>query len=299
MSYFKLYQEGILAKRIARLKAMLSPCRLCPRECGAKRLDGETGQCGAGEHVHISGYGPHFGEEPPLVGRGGSGTIFFAYCSLHCVFCQNFDTSRGYRSRRISIKTLAEIMLELEARGCENINFVTPTHFIAQIIEALQLAAERGFRLPLVYNTSGYERIETLKLLDGIIDIYMPDIKYAEEKQAATYSQIKHYPDIAKAALKEMQRQVGDLVVNEEGIAQKGLLIRHLVMPENIAGTTELMKFIAEEISPRAAINIMDQYYPTYQAHNYPEINRRITAKEYQNALTAARRASSQFRLFA
>ena len=297
MSYIELYQTGELAKKISVLKESLEPCRLCPRECGASRVSGERGQCGAGKDAEISSFGPHFGEEPPLVGGGGSGTVFFAFCSLRCVFCQNFETSRGMDKYAVNTTELAEIMLKLQKRGCVNINLVTPTHYIPQILDALLAACEQGLKLPLVYNCSGYERLEILRQLDGIVDIYMPDIKYADKNIALKYSQILDYPRVAKEALKEMHKQVGDLVLNEEGIAIKGLLIRHLVMPGGLAGTASLMKFIAEEISPKSWINIMDQYYPTYLADRYPEINRRSTRKEYLEALKAAEQASPSFNL--
>jgi len=297
MSYLELYMTGELAEKISVLKEFLEPCCLCPRECGASKLSGERGQCGAGKDAEISGYGPHFGEEPPLVGDGGSGTIFFAFCSLHCVFCQNFETSRGRDRYAVSTTELADIMLELQERGCVNINLVTPTHYIPQILEALQAACQKGLKLPLVYNCSGYERLEILRQLDGIVDVYLPDIKYADPDIALKYSQISDYPQVAKEAIKEMHKQVGDLVLDEKGIAKKGLLIRHLVMPGGLAGTASLMKFIAEEISPHAWINIMNQYYPTYLAHRYPEINRRITYKEYLEALKAAEQASPDFNL--
>ncbi|HHY40126.1 MAG TPA: radical SAM protein [Syntrophaceticus sp.] len=297
MSYIELYKSGELAKKISVLKEFLEPCRLCPRECGASRLSGERGQCGAGKNAEISGFGPHFGEEPPLVGGGGSGTIFFAFCSLRCVFCQNFETSRGRDRYTVKTTELAEIMLQLQERGCVNINLVTPTHYIPQILEALLAACEKGLILPLVYNCSGYERLEILRQLDGIVDIYLPDIKYADKDIALKYSQISDYPRVAKEAIREMHKQVGDLVLDEKGIAKKGLLIRHLVMPGGLAGTASLMKFIAEEISPKSWINIMDQYYPAYLAHRYPEINRRITRKEYLEALKAAEQASPSFNL--
>lgn len=292
-----LHATGELKKRVKELERLLSPCRLCPRECGADRLAGETGQCGAGREAAISGYGPHFGEEGPLVGRGGSGTIFFAFCSLRCVFCQNWEISHGEEAQEVTGNELAEIMLELQERGCENINLVTPTHYVPQIVAAVDTACARGLNIPLVYNSSGYERLETLRLLDGVIDIYLPDIKYADEEIARRYSRIADYPRVAKAALKEMQRQVGDLVLDASGVAVRGLLIRHLVMPGGIAGTDELMRFIAQEVSPNAWINIMDQYYPAYLAYRYSEIARRITPREYEEALAAARRASRGFRL--
>ncbi len=297
MNYLTLYKTGELQQRFAELRKFLDPCKLCPRECGARRLNGERGECGAGEQAEISGSGPHFGEEPPLVGRGGSGTIFFAFCSLHCVFCQNYEISRGREKYGVSTEKLAHIMLELQEMGCVNINLVTPTHYVLQILEALLAACRRGLRLPLVYNCSGYERLNTLRKLDGIIDIYLPDIKYADAEIARKYSRISNYPRVAKAALKEMHRQVGDLVLDKKGVAVRGLLIRHLVMPGGLAGTADLMRFIAREVSPASWINIMDQYYPTYLAYRYPEIARRITPKEYKEAVTAAEKASRQFHL--
>lgn len=297
MGYLELYQRGELAQRVAELNEFLEPCRLCPRECGARRLSGEKGECGAARHAEIADYGPHFGEEPPLVGNRGSGTIFFAFCSLRCVFCQNFSISRGEDRYLVKTTELAEIMLKLQQMGCANINLVTPTHYIPQILEALLVACEHGLKLPLVYNCSGYERIEVLSQLDGIVDIYLPDIKYASEKIAQKYSRISDYPSVAKKAVKEMHHQVGDLVVDKEGVAVKGLLIRHLVMPEGLAGTAELMKFIAREVSPNCWINIMAQYHPTYLAHRYPEIDRRVSRKEYLEAITAAQEASPNFHL--
>ncbi|MBC7342887.1 MAG: radical SAM protein [Clostridia bacterium] len=297
MSYRELHRNGQLKQRVAELKQLLDPCQVCPRECGARRLQGERGECGAGEVVEISGYGPHFGEEPPLVGRGGSGTIFFAFCSLACVFCQNYETSRGRDRYPVDAGELAQIMLQLQERGCENINLVTPTHYLPQIVEAVEVACGLGLELPLVYNSSGYERLATIRLLAGIIDIYMPDLKYANADIARKYSRIHDYPQIAKAALKEMHQQVGDLTLNERGVAVQGLLIRHLVLPGGLAGTAELMQFIAEEISPTSWINVMDQYYPTYLAHRYPEIARRVTSEEFRQAIAAARQASPRFHL--
>ncbi|NLW07207.1 MAG: radical SAM protein [Clostridia bacterium] len=297
MRYLDLFRDGNLHKRLAHLEELLDPCKLCPRECGARRLAGERGECGAGELVEISGYGPHYGEEPPLVGRGGSGTIFFAFCSLGCVFCQNHEISRGRSRNAVSTEELANIMLKLQHKGCENINLVTPSHYVPQIVKALAVACAKGLQLPLVYNCSGYERLETLHQLEGIVDIYLPDIKYADAEIAHKYSRINDYPGIAKPALKEMHRQVGDLLLDQRGVALQGLLIRHLVLPGGLADTSELMHFIAREISPTSWINIMDQYYPTYLAYRYPEINRRVTAQEYHEAIAAARKASPQFNL--
>lgn len=286
-----------MARRVSLLKEMLEPCNLCPRECGASRISGERGECGAGKDAEISSFGPHFGEEAPLVGRGGSGTIFFAFCSLRCAFCQNFEISRGKEKYAVTTVELAGIMLELQGRGCENINLVTPTHYLPQITEALAVAAEGGLQLPLVYNCSGYERVKSLRLLNGIIDIYMPDFKYADEKIARKYSRVSDYPRISREAIKEMHRQVGDLTVDKKGVASKGLLIRHLVMPGDVSGTAELMKFIAREISSNSWINIMDQYHPAYLAYRYPEINRRVTLREFAEALAAARESGPGFNL--
>lgn len=297
MSYLNLYRSGELRRRADELRKHIDRCSLCPWECGALRLEGERGKCGAGDRVEISGYGPHFGEEPPLVGRGGSGTIFFSFCSLRCVFCQNYETSRGRERYEVSTGELAEIMLELQKRGCVNINLVTPSHFVYQIIEALEAACGLGLQIPLVYNCSGYEKLDILRNLHGIVDIYLPDIKYADAEIAKKYSGIEDYPRVAKAALKEMHRQVGDLVLDRNGVAVRGLLIRHLVMPGGLAGTANLMEFIAREISPTSWINIMDQYYPTYLAYRYPEISRRISREEFKEAVAAAKSASPQFHL--
>lgn len=295
--YVELHERGELERRAALLKEMLEPCSLCPRECGALRRSGRRGECGAGENIEISSFGPHFGEEAPLVGSGGSGTVFFAFCSLRCVFCQNHEISRGRHKYTVTAAELAGIMLELQRRGCANINLVTPTHYTPQIVEALLIAAEGGLRLPLVYNCGGYERVEILRLLRGIVDIYMPDIKYAEEQIARKYSEVRDYPQKVRQAVKEMHDQVGDLQLDEKGVALKGLLIRHLVLPEGLAGTAGLMEFVARELSPRSWINIMDQYHPACLAHRHPEINRRITRREYLEALAAAGKAGPHFNL--
>ncbi len=297
VNYLKLLEKGELAHRAALLKELLEPCLLCPRECGALRISGERGECGAGKEIEISSFGPHYGEEGPLVGRGGSGTIFFAFCNLRCVFCQNYEISRGKHKYSVTIAELAEIMLGLQRRGCVNINFVTPTHFTPQIVEALLVAAEKGLQLPLVYNCGGYERVETLRLLQGIVDIYMPDLKYAGEEIAHKYSGVTAYPLIMKEAVREMQRQVGELKLDRDGVAVRGLLIRHLVLPGNLGGTAELMEFIARELSPRSWINVMEQYHPVYHASRYPEINRRITRKEFLEALTVTKNISPEFKL--
>ncbi len=297
MSYLDLFRSGELHRRVLELKECLKSCTLCPRECGAQRLCGEKGECGAGQRVEISDYGPHFGEEAPLVGREGSGTIFFAHCSLRCVFCQNYQISRGEQKYAVSTNKLARIMTELQQMGCVNINLVTPTHYVPQILEALETACGLGLRLPLVYNSSGYERLSTLRMLGGIIDIYLPDFKYADAEIAHKYSGITAYPETAKAALKEMHRQVGDLVLDNKGVAARGLIIRHLILPGGLAGTADLVQYIAREISPTSWINVMAQYYPAYQSDKYNEITRRITREELEEAVAAALRASPEFHL--
>lgn len=287
-SYLKLIESGELDRRINALYARMSPCLLCPNECGVDRLSGEKGLCQVGARPMVSSYGPHFGEEDPLVGFGGSGTIFFTYCNMACVYCQNWEVSHLGEGEEISVEDLARIMLFLQARGCHNINLVTPTHQIPFIVEALKLAAKEGLRLPLVYNCGGYESVETLRLLEGIVDIYMPDIKYAEEKVAAKLSKVTDYPRKAKKALKEMHRQVGDLVI-EDGVAVRGLLVRHLVLPGNLSGTKEVLSFIAQEISPDTYVNLMDQYRPCGEAWKYPPLDRFLSQEEYEEALRFAR----------
>jgi putative pyruvate formate lyase activating enzyme len=269
---------------IDKLYNLLSPCRVCPRKCGVDRLHDETGSCNAGLELMISSFHQHFGEEPPLVGQHGSGTIFFTHCNLHCVFCQNHQISQLGMGQPTTIEECASMMLRLQERGCHNINFVTPSPWVPQIVKALERAQEQGLTLPIVYNCGGYESIETLNLLDGIVDIYMPDIKYADDTHAKKYSDAPNYWDTVTSALKEMHRQVGDLAV-EHGIAKKGLLIRHLVLPDGFAGSKRCFEWICNELSPHAVVNVMAQYYPTFRAHAFPEINRRITPREYQQAL--------------
>lgn len=289
-SYIKLYETGELKNRIDIAYDMLSDCRLCPRECGVNRLNGEKGFCKAGEFAMVSSVGPHFGEEPSLVGRHGSGTIFFTNCNLDCVFCQNYDISHLGKGKEIEASQLANAMLSLQNLGCHNINFVTPTHYAPQILNALIIAIEDGLVAPLVYNCGGYESIEIIKLLDGIIDIYMPDMKYGDNDMAERYSNAKSYFDIAKSVISEMYRQVGDLSTNKSGIAEKGLLVRHLVMPDNISGTGKVIDFIAS-LSNNTYLNIMDQYRPQYRACDYPEINRRIASEEFEKAIFLAKKA--------
>ncbi|MBO8129241.1 MAG: 4Fe-4S cluster-binding domain-containing protein [Peptococcaceae bacterium] len=288
-SYRKLLAGGELENRVKEARKHLTECNLCPHECGVNRRR-ELGFCRAADKALVSSYGPHFGEEPPLVGRNGSGTIFFGYCNMRCVFCQNCELSFGGEGEIISNEKLAEIMLRLQNYyRCHNINLVTPTHFVASILEALLLAAEKGLALPLVYNCGGYEKMETLALLDSVVDIYMPDFKYHLAERGQRYSKVRNYPEIVKKALKEMNRQVGGLKTDEQGVAYRGLIIRHLMMPGGLEDTKEVLKFIKEELSPDCLVNLMDQYYPAHQAFEYQEIARRLTHKEYTEALQFAR----------
>ncbi|RJQ46308.1 MAG: radical SAM protein [Nitrospiraceae bacterium] len=290
VNYLKLSRKA-LKEKIRQAWAIIKKCTLCPRNCMVDRTAGETGFCSTGDKPFVSSFNPHFGEEAPLVGHNGSGTIFFTNCNLGCLFCQNWTISHSGEGGEISFESLADIMLTLQGYGCHNINFVTPTHQVYQILASLEIAIEKGLKAPLVYNCGGYESVETLRILDGVIDIYMPDFKYADPEAAKKYSRAKDYPSIAKAAIKEMHRQVGDLVLDDRGIAIKGLLVRHLVLPEGLAGTEEVTKFLAEEISPDTYVNIMAQYYPCYRAFEQPPLNRRITDAEYRKAVKAARDA--------
>lgn len=275
-------------KRIEEAYQLISPCRLCPRNCKARRLEGKKGFCGIAARAVVSSYGPHFGEERPLVGRHGSGTLFFAGCNLGCLFCQNYTISHYKEGEEVTVETLANIMLALQASGCHNINFVTPTHVTPQIMEALAIARDKGLRVPTVYNCGGYESVETLRLLEGVIDVYMPDFKYSEGRWAKRFSGAEDYPEVARAAFREMHRQVGDLVI-EEGLAVRGLLVRHLVMPNGVAGSRAVIDFLAEEISPNTYLNVMEQYHPCYRAREFAEINRRITHDEYMEVYLYAK----------
>jgi putative pyruvate formate lyase activating enzyme len=289
-SYIGLHERRELSQRIQLLREFLKECRLCPRQCLVNRLNGEVGVCQADSELIVSSAFPHFGEEPPLVGYHGSGTIFLTYCNLRCIFCQNYDISHLGGGERITSSDMARIMVRLQEMGCHNINFVTPTHYAPQIVASLPEAIEKGLQLPLVYNCSGYESIEVIRLLKGVVDIYMPDVKYMDEKYSKRFSNAPDYPEVIKKVLKEMHRQVGDLATNSKGIAEKGLLIRHLVMPGGVASSEAVLKFIAKEISVHSYVNIMDQYRPEYRAHEYPEINRRITHTEYMEAVQIAKR---------
>jgi len=255
------------------------------------RTAGVSGFCRTGDKPIVSSYGPHFGEEGPLVGRYGSGTIFFTNCNLGCLYCQNWTISHLGEGDVVSFEDLAQMMITLQSYRCHNINLVTPTHQVPMILEALEIAIDRGLNLPLVYNCGGYESLMTLRLIDGVIDIYMPDFKYADPEIAYRYSKARDYPKIAKSAIREMHRQVGDLMIDERGIALRGLLVRHLVLPSGLAGTEEIVRFLAEEVSPDTYTNIMAQYYPCYKAFECPPLDRRITEEEYRMAIDAARRA--------
>ena len=287
-----LYLEKLtmpeLKQRAEALHQLLVECRICPNECKAKRTEGETGECHSKVEVYISSVGPHFGEEPPLVGTNGSGTIFFTNCNLDCQFCQNYDISHLGMGEKASTLDLARSMLQLQQIGCHNINLVTPTHFSPQIVDALVLAIEKGLELPIVYNCGGYESVETLRLLEDIVDIYMPDIKYSIDENALKYSGVQNYWETVKLAVKEMHQQVGDLKLSKRGIAQRGLLVRHLVLPNDIAGSKAVVDFVADEISTDTYLNIMDQYRPAYHANIYPELNRRITPSEYKDVIDYA-----------
>jgi putative pyruvate formate lyase activating enzyme len=286
--YLKLHHEGKLAERIEMLWKKLESCDICPHRCKVNRLKGEKGECKTGEKAQISSFGPHFGEESPLVGSYGSGTIFFTNCNLSCIFCQNYDISHLGQGYEIDEKKIAEIMLSLQNMGCHNINYVTPSHVVPQIVKALPFAIEQGLNVPLVYNTGGYDSVSTLELLDGIFDVYMPDLKYSDDKIAGRYCNADDYSKAVRDAVKEMHRQVGDLVIDERGVAVCGLLIRHLILPEDLAGTKEAMRFIAEELSQNTYVNLMDQYRPCYKANQYPPLDRRITRKEFQQAVKIA-----------
>ncbi len=289
-----LYKEKLtpaeLFERTKELAKLVESCSLCPNNCGIDRRIDESGLCHSTDKVKISSVGPHYGEEPPLVGRFGSGTIFFTNCNLSCEFCQNYDISHLGAGREVSVEELSDSMITLQNRGCHNINLVTPTHFTPQIVSALVIAIEKGLEIPIVYNCGGYESVETLKLLDGIIDIYMPDIKYSLNENALKYSGIENYRNVAQSALKEMHRQVGDLKISQSGIAQRGLLIRHLVLPNQLTGSKLVIDFIVHEISKDSYVNIMDQYRPAYNAHRYPELNRRITNSEFNEVIQYAKK---------
>jgi putative pyruvate formate lyase activating enzyme len=283
--------EAELQKRIEDAYNLLESCRVCPRECGVNRLKNDKlGFCRSGLNPAISSVNLHHGEEPPLSGTKGSGTIFLTNCNLRCVYCQNYPISQLGNGAERTPGELAGQMIWLQEQGCHNLNLVTPTHFMPQILKAFGIARERGFNLPIVYNTSGYESLEALRLLDGIVAIYLPDMRYSDDAVARTYSVAPHYPEINRAAIKEMYRQVGNLVLDEDGIATRGLIIRHLILPGGLSGTERVMKFLAEEISKDVYISLMSQYFPAFKAHEFKEQSRRITADEYEEAYQTMRK---------
>lgn len=288
--YLALAESGVLARRAEQARRHLEDCDLCARYCYVNRLKSVRGAvCRTGERAVVHSFGPHHGEEPPLRGHRGSGTIFFSWCNLRCDFCQNWEISRQGRGVGRDPEQLAEMMLALQAMGCHNINLVSPSHVVAQIIAAVSIAARRGLKLPIVYNTGGYDSMEALRLLDGVIDIYMPDMKFADSTKAHRLSHVRHYVSYNREAVREMHRQVGDLVLDEEGIARRGLLVRHLVLPDNLSGTDGVLKFLAEEISRDTYLNLMDQYRPCYRADAHPSMDRNITDAEFAQALRWAR----------
>ncbi len=287
-AYLNLLSNGELEKRASLAREILSHCNLCGRCCNVDRLSGKLGECQTGASARVSSYGPHHGEEAPLSGNRGSGTIFFTRCNLHCQFCQNHDISQTDNGYDVDAKTLANIMLKLQEMGCYNINFVSPSHVVPQILAALCIAARDGLHIPLVYNTGGYDNVPTLELLDGVIDIYMPDMKYSNPHTASLYSKISQYPEINQKAVLEMHRQVGDLQIDNRGIAYHGLLVRLLVLPFGLAGTQETVSFLAREISTNTYLNIMDQYHPAHNANQYPKLSRRIKPQEYEEAIQMA-----------
>ncbi|MBM3127045.1 MAG: radical SAM protein [Chloroflexi bacterium] len=284
-AYLRLHKTGELAARARAAYQHLERCDLCAQHCGVNRHTTIQGAvCRTGARAVLASYGAHFGEEPPLVGRGGSGTIFFAWCNLRCVYCQNYEISQLGEGNEVEPEDLAAAMLRLQARGCHNINFVSPSHVVAPILAATLIAAQAGLRIPIVYNTGGYDSPEALALLDGVVDLYMPDMKYADAEIARQYSKARDYPAINRAAAQEMHRQVGDLQMDEWGIATRGLLVRHLLLPDDLAGTRETLRWLAHDISPRTYVNVMAQYRPRYHASHYPELNRTVTLRELLRA---------------
>ena len=290
-SYITLYQTGELQRRIAALRQLLHSCTLCPRDCHVNRLNDELGRCNAGSQLMVAAAFPHFGEEPPLSGNGGSGAIFVSRCNLLCQFCQSWEVNHRGEGVTVSARELAGVMLDLQARGCHNVNFVTPTHYVPQLIAALPYAIEQGFRRPLVYNCGGYESLEAIQLLAGIIDIYLPDIKFFDHHASERYMDgAADYPEVVRAVVREMHRQVGDLVIDTRGIAQRGLIVRHLVMPGMTQDSDLILRFVADELSPQTYVNVMDQYRPCFQAGRSPEIARRTTPAEHRAVVETARR---------
>jgi putative pyruvate formate lyase activating enzyme len=291
-SYLRLERRGELARRITRLREFYSACTLCPRACGVDRTKGHKGVCGSGARLRVAAFHAHFGEERPLVGRGGSGTIFLSRCNLLCEYCQNWEINHRGDGRDAGDDEVARMMLSLQERGCHNINFVTPTHFAPSLVAAVRIAAAGGLRIPIVWNCGGYESLEAVQLLDGIVDIYLPDFKYLSGDVAARFSKgARDYPDAAASAIAEMHRQVGQLTVDENGVALRGLMIRHLVLPRNLAGTDAFVEWVAQHTGRDTYVNIMPQYRPEHRAARFPELARRTSAAEFAQALEWARRA--------
>ena len=288
-AYIKTFEKGLLQEKIKTAYNLLSPCNLCPRKCRVDRLSGETGVCKTAKQAWVSSYNPHFGEEAPLVGKHGSGTIFFTHCNLMCLFCQNFDISHESCGQKISNEELAAIMLALQQQGCHNINFVTPSHVVPQILAALEIAVQQGLCVPLVYNSGAYDLPSTLRLMEGVFDIYMPDFKFWDPEVAESACQAADYAEVACKALKEMHRQVGDLITDDAGVARQGLLIRHLVLPGGMAGTRKIMRFIAREISTRSYVNIMSQYRPCGRAAEISGLNAFLSPADSRTALQEAK----------
>jgi putative pyruvate formate lyase activating enzyme len=288
-SYIDLHNSGELRRRAGVLEAMLASCTVCPHDCGNNRLKNEIARCYSGRLPIVSSYTAHFGEEPLLVGTRGVGNIFFGNCNLRCVYCQNHLISQNFREERnneVSLERLAAIMLELQERGCHSVGFVSPTHFVPQIVGALEIAAGEGLRLPLIYNTNAYDSVGVLRLLDGVFDIYLPDLKYSAEEMGYRYSKVRHYPQVARAAVKEMHRQVGsDLVIGEDGVLRRGLIIRHLVLPNDLAGSKETLTWIAEELGRGVTMSVMSQYYPVHKALSIPLLDRKVRESEYERVL--------------
>jgi putative pyruvate formate lyase activating enzyme len=290
--YVQSEKSGRLKEVEKQLWEIFRACRCCPRACGVNRLRGEKGFCSSDARLKVYSAGPHFGEESPLVGRGGSGTVFFSHCNLLCCYCQNWQINHRGDGEYVSADDLAELMLSLQRRGCHNINVVTPTHVAPNIVKALRLAIPRGLRVPIVYNTGGYDNLEVVQLLESVVDIYLPDFKYTDGAKAARYSSgAADYPEVAAAVIREMHRQVGELKVERRGIARRGLMIRHLVLPNDLAGTEKFVRWVARELSPDTYVNLMAQYRPEHKAREYPELSRRITVDEWQQALRWAREA--------
>jgi putative pyruvate formate lyase activating enzyme len=282
-AYLRLFRSGELEQRAITAREHEAACDLCARTCGVDRAE-RTGACHTGKQARVASFGAHHGEELPLRGWRGSGTVFFSWCNLRCLYCQNHDISQSPAGQEIDSSRLAATMLELQRRGCHNINLVSPSHVVAEILEALVLAAAGGLTLPLVYNTGGYDSLAALRLLDGVIDIYMPDMKYSRASAGRSYSRVRDYPQVNRAAVREMHRQVGDLQLDGDGLAVRGLLVRHLILPARLAGTREIVRFLANEISTETYLNLMQQYRPAYKAGDYPLLNRRPTQAEFDAA---------------